>query len=678
MTVTSEVYRKEYTATGGTEFPFIYILDEAHVGVYADGVLQTLNSDYTVSDVGDPAGATVTFTTAPTSGVSVVLVRTVPYTQLTDFMESDRGLADTKEGVADKLTMIAQQQQEAIDRTLSFPNTSTYKNAIVNTPVIGSYLRWSATSPPTVEATTVTPTSGIGLPLSQVDGGFGQDVAAKTGIIHQYAGVFAWESGTVLVDAFGTAGDGVTDDSTEIQAAIDSGSPRILFNPSKTYYITTALAVALIASDTRREIDGQGCTIKCGGGIANAFLLAAPTGTDQFNYTQCHDFKFSGTVTGAFVKMETGATYWNDFWNLSTAKDSVATATALLEFHNTSATSSPGGFTVRNILAPSKTVDHTILFSKDVAALGDCDDFILNFIQGGGVSTIEVEDGYNVLYADIRNILTTSHGVRTVNTGTVQRSQINRMYLEPVLSAEPTGAITAHYGVTGNFYSCRIESLHAWVADHALYPYASTPVFLAYGTFYDCHLSNISLYSSATDVYGPPYGATDASKTEYYPTISIIGGTRNTIDFPSEYMENGMALGASATIWPVTFVQKHVPRVENVSNTLAEWRCANGHMTNYGQAAAATITLPAAKEGMRVRFTITTTGFAYHIKAAAADCIYLNGTKLDDADKVSNAVPAVGDSILFTAFRSGAVSDNVWAYDWIARSEGGTWIDGGA
>ena len=66
------------------------------------------------------------------------------------------------------------------------------------------------------------------------------------------------------------------------------------------------------------------------------------------------------------------------------------------------------------------------------------------------------------------------------------------------------------------------------------------------------------------------------------------------------------------------------------------------------------------------------TGTPLHVKPESSDCIYLQNTKLDDADKVSLSSPAIGDSAAFFTFKTGSSS-----YDWKCIIIDGTWIDGG-
>jgi hypothetical protein len=107
--------------------------------------------------------------------------------------------------------------------------------------------------------------------------------------------------------------------------------------------------------------------------------------------------------------------------------------------------------------------------------------------------------------------------------------------------------------------------------------------------------------------------------------------------------------------------------------TLTAAEVTNTIIDNYGQSAPMTLTLPAAAAGYNFVMSISTTGNAVHIKAGASDKIYLDGTALDDADKVSLVTPAVGNWASFFTFRSGAST-----YDWVCNAVNGTWTDGGA
>ena len=109
------------------------------------------------------------------------------------------------------------------------------------------------------------------------------------------------------------------------------------------------------------------------------------------------------------------------------------------------------------------------------------------------------------------------------------------------------------------------------------------------------------------------------------------------------------------------------------TDTLTAAECAGTIISNYGQGAENTQTLPTAAVGLNGIVVIGTSGAgAFHLKAGASDKIYLDGTALDDEDKVSLATPAVGNFFTYFAFQTGAS-----AYDWIVDTGEGTLTDGG-
>ena len=65
---------------------------------------------------------------------------------------------------------------------------------------------------------------------------------------------------SVSVKDFGAVGDGVTDDTAAIQAAITAGAGKKVYFPAATYLISSALTI--VSANTRLEGDGVGTVIK--------------------------------------------------------------------------------------------------------------------------------------------------------------------------------------------------------------------------------------------------------------------------------------------------------------------------------------------------------------------------------------------------------------------------------
>lgn len=125
---------------------------------------------------------------------------------------------------------------------------------------------------------------------------------------------------------------------------------------------------------------------------------------------------------------------------------------------------------------------------------------------------------------------------------------------------------------------------------------------------------------------------------------------------------------------PLSVQARQATITQAATDTLAAAECAGQTITNYGQSAANTQTLPAAAAGLHGQVVIATAGQgAFNLKAGSGDKIYLDGVALDDGDKVSLASPAVGDAFSFAAFQSGAS-----AWDWLVWSNVGALTDGGA
>jgi len=149
MTVSSSSSRNEYNGNGvTTSFAYTFrILDEDHVAVYQDGTLKTITTHYTVTGVGNSGGGSIVFGAAPAAGTgNVVIVRAVPLTQETDYVENDPFPAESHEDALDKLTMIVQQQQEVLDRAFTLDVTDTSTDATLPTPEASKLLGWSGSA----------------------------------------------------------------------------------------------------------------------------------------------------------------------------------------------------------------------------------------------------------------------------------------------------------------------------------------------------------------------------------------------------------------------------------------------------------------------------------------------------------------------------------------------------
>lgn len=153
MTVSTTESRIGYNGNGATTafaFPYRFLTNTDLVVtlVRADTtqVVQTLNTDYTVTGAGDDAGGTVTMVVPPATGQQLVIVRDVPLTQETDYISGDPFPAETHERALDKLTMISQRLNNLISRSIRLSDADLLvSSTILPSPIANATLVWNAT-----------------------------------------------------------------------------------------------------------------------------------------------------------------------------------------------------------------------------------------------------------------------------------------------------------------------------------------------------------------------------------------------------------------------------------------------------------------------------------------------------------------------------------------------------
>jgi len=129
MSISSETDRNDYVGNGSVStYSYSFrIFSSSHLLVTtltSAGVESTLvlNTDYTVTGVGNSSG-TIVLTTALASGTDLTIRRVLPITQTTDFRNQGSFFPESHEDALDRGIMIAQQQQDEIDRSLKVPET---------------------------------------------------------------------------------------------------------------------------------------------------------------------------------------------------------------------------------------------------------------------------------------------------------------------------------------------------------------------------------------------------------------------------------------------------------------------------------------------------------------------------------------------------------------------------
>ena len=232
MTVSALTTRNDITATSGqATFTYTFmVLATTDMTVYQNGAL--LASGYTVTGVGSTTGGTVVLDTGALTGQIVSLVLAMPLDRTTDYQNSGDFLASDVNADFDKIYVGAIQNENWIDRGLRLqevepPTAGVDMTIPLKADRLGKFLGFnSSTGAP--QAMTAGGTTALEVSYSPAGtGAVETNVQAK---LRQYVGV----------QDFGAVGDGVTDDTAAIQAAITaSNGVPILFNAGKTFLCDT-------------------------------------------------------------------------------------------------------------------------------------------------------------------------------------------------------------------------------------------------------------------------------------------------------------------------------------------------------------------------------------------------------------------------------------------------------
>jgi hypothetical protein len=231
MTISTTDSKISYNGNGVTTdfafpYPYLAVADLQVLRVGTTGIVTTLvlNTDYTVSN------GTVSVNTAPGVGERLVINRVVEIVQETDYITGDPFPAETHERALDRLTMIAQQHQEQLGRTVIFPSTDQSVSELP--PADQRSLRvlgFDANG----DLTTYNPASQVTQAenVSYTPAGSGAVATNVQSKLREF----------VSVKDFGAVGDGVADDTAAIQAAVNYGVQNgiSVFAPVGVYQVST-------------------------------------------------------------------------------------------------------------------------------------------------------------------------------------------------------------------------------------------------------------------------------------------------------------------------------------------------------------------------------------------------------------------------------------------------------
>lgn len=198
MSIQSTTNRNDYIGNGAANvYPYNFRIFQSSDllctvrGMNGSEITLVLNTDYTVSGVGELNGGSITLVNASqswltsgflTTDYSLTIRRVRPLTQETDIRNQGSFLPETHEDAFDHLVMIDQQQQDDLSRSVKLPETisssafdATLPSIIGDNP--GKALGVNATGD---GFELIAQTGAIGLPVSTGNGGTGSSLSLGT------------------------------------------------------------------------------------------------------------------------------------------------------------------------------------------------------------------------------------------------------------------------------------------------------------------------------------------------------------------------------------------------------------------------------------------------------------------------------------------------------------------
>ena len=350
MTLNASDVRDEYTASASqTIFNYtfkIYASTDLDVYVTPSGQACTsadLTTAYAVSGVGLEDGGTITLTTPTSSGDLVTIVSSIPTSRTTDYQNNGDFRAATVNDDFDRTVSLVKQAVEKTNRSLLFDDCQQGVTSLsLPSPTDGNFLRWKSdlsglenvTLSSSGIAAEVSVTNYVALRAlnssSYTDGqvifvtndGIAGRFVVKTGTVTDNGGTlivftddsnrYAERSGTETANIkwFGAVGDGVTDDTTAFQAAIDAF--LTLFVPVGTFLVSG------LTFPSNQKILGTGeeSIIKSSNTSGGICMQTNAISMGALDYLSFSDLRIQGVGSGAGG----GAGLWlNDGtrWSLS-------------------------------------------------------------------------------------------------------------------------------------------------------------------------------------------------------------------------------------------------------------------------------------------------------------------------------------------------------------------------
>lgn len=244
MTISTPETRNEYTATAAQvtfNYTFkIFAATDLNVYVTASGAVcddaTDITTAYTVTGVGNAAGGTIIRTTPSTAGELVTIVGNIPASRTTDYQTNGDFLPDTVNDDFDRVVSLVKQVEDLSNRSVLTEECQQGPKPLkLDAPAPTEFLRWKSDSTgiESVDlATSGSPTNASVITYNQ--GGISATNRTAENKFQE----------SLSVKDFGAAGDGVTDDTAAMLAAVAAvklaGGGEVFF-PTGTYNYAAAI-----------------------------------------------------------------------------------------------------------------------------------------------------------------------------------------------------------------------------------------------------------------------------------------------------------------------------------------------------------------------------------------------------------------------------------------------------
>ena len=252
-----------YTASGSQTI-FVYpfpIFASEDMAVYLSGAKQI--SGFDIAGAGATSGGTVTFDSAPASGVIVTLARELPIERMTDYLEGGDFSAQSINNELDYLVATVQQVGRENSVMLKYSDYETPGETVLPDRA--------------VRANKALGFDGDGDPVAvSLEGSMAAPDFTPTGTGAATRTSHDKFSDLISVKDFGAVGDGLSDDTTAIQNALSAHDAVLI--PYGTFLITATIALG--AGQSLIGL-GQGSVIACQDNSFNAVEITANNSTIQ-------------------------------------------------------------------------------------------------------------------------------------------------------------------------------------------------------------------------------------------------------------------------------------------------------------------------------------------------------------------------------------------------------------